>query len=162
MRLKRGHAPPPLWGGMKKFLVWHSKPMSKRGLNPKNHVSSSNGMAITETSIFKRWHASPLFLDFVSAYVQKGLTSRKSCFQLKWYGNIYFELIRIKRGHASIPLLLEGKRGGEVEKILCWHSKAILKMGLNHKNHVFSSNGMTPLHLFQKSSGILFQKRNQV
>ena len=52
IRLKRGHAPPPFLGGVEKFLVPHSKVMSKRGLNPENHVYISNGMVVTEMSIF--------------------------------------------------------------------------------------------------------------
>ena len=39
--------PPPFGGGVEKFLVPHSKVMSKRGLNPENHVYISNGMAST-------------------------------------------------------------------------------------------------------------------
>ena len=52
---KRGHTLPlPLLGGGEKVLVQHSKTMSKIGLNPENHVSSSssNSMAITEISLF--------------------------------------------------------------------------------------------------------------
>ena len=33
-------------------MVWHSKALSKMGLNSKNQVSTLNGMAITEISIF--------------------------------------------------------------------------------------------------------------
>ena len=51
-RLKRGHAPPPFLGGREKLLVRHSKAMPKRGLNPENHVCISNGMVVTEMSIF--------------------------------------------------------------------------------------------------------------
>ena len=39
-------------GGGKNFLVWGSKEMFKTSLNPENHVYSSNGMAVTEMSIF--------------------------------------------------------------------------------------------------------------
>ena len=40
--------PPLLRGGVEKFLVEHSKATSNMGLNPKNQVSTSNGMAVTE------------------------------------------------------------------------------------------------------------------
>ena len=51
--VQKGGKPSPLFGGgMEKSLVWHSKVMSKTSLNPENHVYSSNGMAVTEVSIF--------------------------------------------------------------------------------------------------------------
>ena len=67
---KGGMPPPPILGGMEKFLVWHSKVMSKSGLNPKNHAYISNGMAVTEISIFtvlgpKGGMPPPLFLGGV-------------------------------------------------------------------------------------------------
>ena len=49
---QKGGMPPPLLGGVEKFLVRHSKAMPKRGLNPENHVYISNGMVVTEMSIF--------------------------------------------------------------------------------------------------------------
>ena len=49
---KGGMPPPFLGGGLEKFLVHHSKVMPKRGLNPENHVYISNGMVVTEMSIF--------------------------------------------------------------------------------------------------------------
>ena len=51
-KAKRGAFPPPFLGGLEKFLVQHSKAMSKTSLNPENHVFSSNGMAVTEMQIF--------------------------------------------------------------------------------------------------------------
>ena len=47
----QGHAtlPPSLLRrGMEKFLVGNLKATSNIGLNPKNQVSTSNGMAVTE------------------------------------------------------------------------------------------------------------------
>ena len=44
--------PPFLGGGVEKFLVHHSKVMSKTSLNPENHAYISNGMVVTEMSIF--------------------------------------------------------------------------------------------------------------
>ena len=79
-------------------MVRHSKVMPKTSLNPENHANISNGMVVTEMSIFYR--------------------------------------IRLKRGHAP-PLF-----GGEVEKFLVRHSKAMPKRGLNPENHVYISNGM--------------------
>ena len=37
---------------LEKFLVWHSKALSKMGPYPKNHVYSSNNVGITEILIF--------------------------------------------------------------------------------------------------------------
>ena len=39
--------PPFFWGGAEKFLVRHSKVMSKTSLNPENHAYISNGMTST-------------------------------------------------------------------------------------------------------------------
>ena len=64
---------PPLFGReVEKVLVLHSKALSKMGLNPKNHVYSSNGMAITEIffySIRPKWGAClPLFKARLEKY----------------------------------------------------------------------------------------------
>ena len=37
---------------MEKYLVWPSKALSKIGLDPRNHIHSTNSMVITEISIF--------------------------------------------------------------------------------------------------------------
>ena len=47
-KAKRGASPHPFGGGVQKSLVQNSKALSKMGLNPENHVYSSNRMAITE------------------------------------------------------------------------------------------------------------------
>ena len=50
---QKGGIPFPfIGGGVEKFLVWHSKVMSKTSLNPENHVYSSNSMVVPEISIF--------------------------------------------------------------------------------------------------------------
>ena len=51
-KAKRGACPHPFGGGVQKSLVLNSKALSKMGLNPENHGYCSNGMAITEISIF--------------------------------------------------------------------------------------------------------------
>ena len=60
------HAPTLFWGEMEKFGPAF-KSIVQIGLNPKNHVYSSNGMAVTEMSIFtvlgqKGGMPPPLFL----------------------------------------------------------------------------------------------------
>ena len=51
-KAKRGACPPLFKARLEKYFVLYSKALSKMGLNLENHVYSSNGMAVTEMSIF--------------------------------------------------------------------------------------------------------------
>ena len=49
-KAKKGGMPPPFFGGVRKIFGSAFKSYVHKGLNSKNHVSSSNSVAITEIS----------------------------------------------------------------------------------------------------------------